>query len=104
MMIRPGQLRATGEALTLLRKPKLAAFLLEALLLAPLLYMIAASFFFAQTDPDYWWHVRTGRLIWESGHIPTADPFSFTAANHPWITQEWLTELLFFLVAKSFGY
>ena len=36
------------------------------------------------TDIDFWWHLRTGQLIAESGQVPRADPFSFTAAGRTW--------------------
>jgi hypothetical protein len=35
------------------------------------------------TDPDLWWHLRTGQWIVETGHVPRADPFSSLApATH----------------------
>lgn len=43
------------------------------------------------TDPDLWWHLRTGELIWQSG-IPQQDVFSFTVAGTAWITHEWLSQ------------
>lgn len=44
-------------------------------------------------DPDMWWHLKTGELIWNTHSIPRVDPFSFTAFGKPWIAQEWLSEL-----------
>jgi hypothetical protein len=55
------------------------------------------------TDPDLWWHLRSGQLIVESGHIPHSDPFSFTRAGHPWISHEWLTEVAFYELWKHGG-
>lgn len=74
------------------------------LIVAPFLALIALTFWFGQTDPDYWWHVRTGRLILETGGIPRTDPFSFTSAGTSWVTHEWLTEVIFALIARQFGY
>ena len=48
------------------------------------------------TDPDLWWHLRTGEWIVSHHQIPHTDPFSFTRAGSPWISQEWLSELLFY--------
>jgi len=48
---------------------------------------------FNTIDPDMWWHLRTGELIWTQG-IPRHDPFSFTVAGGEWITHEWLSEAL----------
>ncbi|MEW6094234.1 MAG: hypothetical protein AB1531_09745, partial [Chloroflexota bacterium] len=47
-------------------------------------------------DPDFWWHLRTGQLIAETGAIPRADPFSFTNFGKTWIAHEWLSELIFY--------
>src|SRR5581483_9952317 len=69
-----------------------------ALLLGPALLLVFARQIFALTDPDYWWHVRTGQYIYETGAIPHADFYSFTAAGQPWIAHEWLAELLFYVV------
>ena len=43
------------------------------------------------TDPDLWWHLRTGQWIVETGHIPHSDPFSFTRAGSAWVSHEWLS-------------
>jgi hypothetical protein len=48
------------------------------------------------TDPDFWWHLATGRYMVTHHLIPTHDVFSLTAMSHRWITHEWLTELLFY--------
>lgn len=49
----------------------------------------------ALLDPDVWWHVRTGRLILDSGSIPHTDPWSFTAAPNTWVPTAWLSDVLF---------
>ena len=30
---------------------------------------------------DFWWHLNTGRWIWEHGAMPSDDPFLFTSAS-----------------------
>ncbi len=47
-------------------------------------------------DPDFWWHLRSGQQIVETGGIPRTDPFSFTYAGRPWIAHEWLSEVILF--------
>ncbi len=42
---------------------------------------------------DYWWHLRTGFWIAESGSVPRLDPYSYTAAGEPWIDVHWLFQL-----------
>ena len=56
------------------------------------------------TDPDFWWHLRTGQFIVETGSIPKADPFSFTAAGSHWIAHEWLSDLLMYTTESAVGY
>src|SRR5262245_8390900 len=73
-------------------------------LLAPMLTLIFVMYLIPHTDSDYWWHVRTGQYIWETGTLPRFDPFSYTAPDHPWVTHEWLTELIFYGVQSQFGY
>lgn len=53
------------------------------------------------TDPDFWWHLASGRWMWERGELLHADPFAFTSAAFPSVvagsfafTQYWLAELL----------
>ena len=55
------------------------------------------------TDPDLWWHLRTGQWIIETGHVPHTDPFSFTRGGSPWVSHEWLSEALFYLLWKFGG-
>jgi hypothetical protein len=55
-------------------------------------------------DPDLWWHLRTGEWILVNGRVPTEDPFSYTAAGHPWIAYSWLAELVFYGVANGVGF
>ena len=33
-------------------------------------------------DPDMWWHLKTGEIIWTTHHIPTTDIFSYTTNHH----------------------
>jgi len=58
--------------------------------------------FFKITDYDIWWHMKTGEYILAHG-IPATDPFSFTAYGNPWVTHEWLAEVIFYLLYKLGG-
>ncbi len=44
------------------------------------------------TDPDVWWHLRTGQLILQNHSLFHTDPYSFTRFGQPWINHEWLSE------------
>ena len=74
-------------------------------LLTGVLYLLFFAFGFASfTDPDYWWHLRTGQLIVETFSIPRQDVYSFTAAGQPWLTHAWLSEVLIYLGVSWLGY
>jgi hypothetical protein len=53
-------------------------------------------------DPDLWWHLRTGEAILQNG-IPQTDIFSFTVPAHEWIVQQWLTDLIMWLIYSAVG-
>lgn len=55
-------------------------------------------------DPDFWWHLSTGQWIFQTGRIPSNDPFSVTRLGYPWIAHEWLSELFIFILYKVGGY
>jgi hypothetical protein len=50
-----------------------------------------------QFDPDFWWHVLVGDRIL-NGTFPSTDPFTFTAAGHAFIPQEWGSEVIYALL------
>jgi hypothetical protein len=45
-------------------------------------------------DPDVWWHIRAGETVLQTGAVPTTDTWSFTAYGHPWVSQDWLSNVL----------
>src|SRR5262249_3822087 len=47
-------------------------------------------------DPDLWWHLRLGQVIWTNHAVPTTEIFSHTTFGHPWIPHEWLAQLSIF--------
>ena len=56
------------------------------------------------TDPDVWWHLRTGQLISQNHGIFHTDPYSFTRFGQPWINHEWLSEVLMFALYRVAGF
>jgi hypothetical protein len=73
------------------------------LLLGSVLIVTLALFVSAEQDPDFWWHMRIGRWMVEHGRLPSTDIFTFTVPNHVWTDHEYLTEILMWLVASTFG-
>jgi hypothetical protein len=56
------------------------------------------------TDPDFWWHLRTGQFIVETHTIPHADIFSTLRFGSEWVTHEWLSEVLMYSVFRAAGF
>ena len=76
----------------------------RALLIYVVFGLIFALNFFGFTDPDYWWHLRTGQYIVETNSIPKVDLFSYTFQGEPRVAQEWLSQVLLYLPFRAFGY
>ena len=56
------------------------------------------------TDPDVWWHLKTGQYIAEHRSVPHTDPFSYTRVGQPWVAHEWLSELLLYDLERTTGW
>jgi hypothetical protein len=54
-------------------------------------------------DPDMWWHLKMGQVIWTSHSIPLADNFSYTTSHQASIPQEWLSQLTIYGAYKWAG-
>ena len=52
---------------------------------------------------DYWWYVRLGQYILETGAIPVVDTFSSIQAGVPVVYQSWLSAVFFWMIYKSGG-
>ncbi|MBU4368424.1 hypothetical protein KJ575_01775 [Patescibacteria group bacterium] len=68
---------------------------------------IAVIFFMAlrpPTDPDLFWHLKTGELMWQYKTLPHIDWYSYTMSDFAWINHEWLSEILMFKIKEFFGW
>jgi hypothetical protein len=72
----------------------LAVFLIGLVFYATRLFIV---------DPDMWWHIKVGQDILKLRHFPTTDSYSFTVTGAPWISYEWLGEVVFGLAARLGG-
>jgi len=56
------------------------------------------------SDPDFFWHLKTGEWIWRHTALPQQDPFSFTspaqlsAGAHFTLTAYWLAQVTYHLI------
>ncbi len=55
-------------------------------------------------DPDMWWHLKTGQIIWTKHIIPTSDIFSYTTGHHAWVPHEWLSQTIVYGAYRFRGY
>jgi hypothetical protein len=66
----------------------------------PIFLLTLKGFIFPLPLLDFWWHLKMGEVILSSGSIPRIDIFSFTAAGKTFIVQNWLSEIILFLIYK----
>jgi tetratricopeptide (TPR) repeat protein len=79
--------------------PGRAARLVDAALIAAFLALTFLLGVFPLKDTDFWWHLKTGDMIRQTGQVPRTDPYTFGAEGHEWIDLHWG-----FQVALSWGY
>lgn len=91
----------TAMAALLDRLPALTLATVGVALLAALVVTQAEHGF---TDPDYWWHFKTGEYIVLHHALPRVDIFTWTAAGHRWVVHEWLSEVAIYLLVRAGGY
>src|SRR5437867_8280544 len=91
---------------TLIRKRSLLqiAFSFPVMLAVVLVVLTVLTVRSRLNDPDLWWHLKTGEIIWKTHSIPRVDLFSFTTNNHAWIAHEWLSEVTIYGSWKLGGY
>jgi hypothetical protein len=56
------------------------------------------------TDPDFWWHLKTGQYLIDTKSIPHTDIFSSLFYGKEWVTHEWLAEAFIYLLYRNLGY
>ena len=49
---------------------------------------------------DVFWHIKVGEWIYHEQTIPKTAIFTYTTAGIPWISHEWLSELIIYFVYK----
>ncbi|MEW6239723.1 MAG: hypothetical protein AB1564_02815 [Chloroflexota bacterium] len=75
-------------------------FLWLSLALFPLLIL---SFLLPLTPHDYWWYLRLGRDVLQSGAVPTTDAYSFTHFGKVLVNESWLSGAVFWLAYSAGG-
>jgi hypothetical protein len=55
-------------------------------------------------DPDTLWQITVGQWIIDHGAVPTTDIYSFTMRGQPWISTQWLAQVMFAKTYALFGW
>ena len=56
------------------------------------------------TSFDVWWHLASGRWMFQHHAIITRDPFSFTHYGERWYNTAWLFQWFIYLIYTHFGF
>lgn len=92
---------ATREAHTVSFAKRAVSFpVMLGSLLSGAVFVFARGF---SVDPDLWWHIKNGQNILATHHWPSTDPYSFTVSGIPWLSYEWLGDVLLGAVERFGG-
>jgi hypothetical protein len=91
---------ATTERLAALLQRAISFPAMLGMLLVGAVFGVVRSF---NVDPDLWWHIKTGELILSTHRWATTDPYSYTAKGMPWMSCEWLGDVVFADVYRMGG-
>lgn len=57
--------------------------------------ILLLAFLLPLVSNDYWWYVRLGEIILQTGRIPAVDTFSWTQAGQPVFYHSWMSAVVF---------
>lgn len=57
---------------------------------------------FPLNDNSFFTHLATGRIILDTGSVPSSDPYTFTAQGTDWTVQSWLASVVY-AIAEQIG-
>lgn len=78
-----------------------ARTLLVLLLFVALFAIVAARS--QPADTDTFWHLKSGELMWQTGRVLRADPFSHTVEGQAWIDHGWLVQVALWPIYRAAG-
>lgn len=86
-------------------KQRDGAFVFFLLLIGVIISGLVFCFKGGISGNDFWWHVKAGEWIFNHQALPGVDVFSWYAAENGihWMPQEWLSEVVFYIVHHFFG-
>jgi hypothetical protein len=69
-----------------------------------LLILLSLALLLPLSPQDYWWYLRLGQDVTQTGSVPTMDTYSFTRAGAPFFYQSWLAALVFWKTFQAGGF
>jgi hypothetical protein len=64
--------------------------------------LVVATFVFrlsrTEADADLWGHLKFGADLWRTGHLVTADAYSYLTGDRAWVNHEWLAEAIMSMI------
>ena len=69
-----------------------------------IIVVIASVGWMNVTDPDFFWHLKNGEIILESGSLFTVDIYSHTAKDTPIQITGWLFDVAIAWIHQNFGF
>jgi hypothetical protein len=78
-----------------------AALLFGALVFSLAIFALNRGFL---SDPDTYWHITTGKWMLAEHAFPRQEIFSHTAFGQPWVSPEWLAQVILFVGYDLFGW
>jgi len=55
-------------------------------------------------EPDTLWQIRTGQWTLDHARVPTVDVYSYTANGKPWVSMQWLSQIIYALTFNAGGW
>lgn len=92
--------RAPSHATRVIRKVFSFPTMLAGLLIVLGVLTVRSRF----DDPDMWWHLKTGEIIWTTHTIPVTDLFSYTTNHQASVPQEWLAQVSIYSAYRWGGF
>jgi len=90
----PGSRASSSPGRELDGGPRSGLGLFDAVLIGLFLALAFLLGVFRLKDTDFYWHLRTGDLIRQTGRIPHVDFYTYTRAGAPWIDLHWVFQVL----------
>ncbi len=92
--------KTTSEWTSLMRSPRFPTFVDVILGMFAIIWVCT----YKMMDRDFWWHIKAGEIMLQTGAIIRTDPFAFTRSGLPYLaTHEWLAQIVLYVLYSLGG-